>query len=53
MIFALMILISRSVAEMDELFEKKIPAWQTAKYITDAQKTLSEVMAQEGLPRGA
>lgn len=38
---------SRSVAEMDELFEKQIPAWRTGKYVTDVENQLERVLEAE------
>ncbi|GFZ46551.1 hypothetical protein JCM24511_03771 [Saitozyma sp. JCM 24511] len=38
---------SRSVAEMDELFEKRIPAWRTGKFVTEAEKQLDRVLQAE------
>jgi len=38
---------ARAVAEMDELFEKRIPAWRTSKYVTEAEKQLERVLEAE------
>lgn len=38
---------SRSVAEMDELFEKRIPAWRTSQYVTDVETHLKAFLEAE------
>lgn len=38
---------ARSVAEMDELFEKRVPAWRTSKYTTDVEIHLKAFLEQE------
>lgn len=38
---------ARSVAEMDELFERGIPAWRTSKYVTDVERQLDRVVQGE------
>jgi hypothetical protein len=37
----------RSVAEMDELFEKHIPAWRTSNYVTVAETQLNQFLEEE------
>jgi hypothetical protein len=32
---------------MDELFEKRIPAWRTSKFVTEAEKQLDRVLQAE------
>ncbi len=32
---------------MDELFEKRIPAWRTGKYVTEVEKQLDRVLEAE------
>lgn len=31
---------SRSAAEIDELYERKIPAWRWSKTVTEAEETM-------------
>ena len=37
----------RNAAELDELFEKGIPAWRMRKYVTDVQKMHSAGVVQD------
>lgn len=38
----------RSSAEIDELFEKKVPAWKWSKYITEAEGTMYNAIERKG-----
>jgi hypothetical protein len=42
---------SRSAAEIDELFEKKVPAWRWNKYHTDAETSMQQAIAVKGSVR--
>lgn len=36
-----------NVAEMDEMYEKGVPAWKMSKYVTDMQRAQQEVFGRE------
>jgi SP family sugar:H+ symporter-like MFS transporter len=36
----------RNTAEMDEMYEKGVPAWRMQKYVTDAQRAQVQVLDQ-------
>lgn len=36
----------RNAAEMDEMYEKGVPAWKMNKYITDVQRGQDEIMTR-------
>jgi len=38
----------RSAAEIDELYEKKVPAWRWNKYVTEAEGTMHQAIAAKG-----
>jgi hypothetical protein len=37
----------RNPAELDEMFEKRVPAWRMRKYVTDVQKLHSAGQVHE------
>lgn len=43
----------RSPAELDELYEKRIPAWRMRGYVTDIQKTQRERLDRGGATTSA
>lgn len=38
----------RNAAEMDEMYEKGVPAWKMRKYVTDVQRTQQEILHGQG-----
>ena len=42
----------RNTAEMDEMYEKGVPAWKMQKYITDAQLAQAQVLDHKGEKQG-
>lgn len=47
-----LIKISRSVAEVDELFEKKVPAWRWSGYVTEAERVMREAVQAQADDKG-
>ena len=41
---------SRAAGEIDELFERKIPAWRWAKTETEIETQQKEAVAMQGVP---
>ena len=39
---------SRSAAEIDELYERKVPAWRWAETVTSAEEQMRVVVAVKG-----
>lgn len=39
---------SRSAAEIDELYERKIPAWRWSKTVTEAEQRMQTVVLVKG-----
>lgn len=37
----------RNAAEMDEMYEKKVPAWKMSRYMTDVQREQEVVLNHE------
>lgn len=37
----------RNAAEMDEMYEKGVPAWKMSKYVTDVQHAQEEILNNE------
>ena len=45
-----MILNSRSAAEIDELYENKVPAWRWSKTVTAVEQQMRAAVQVKGLP---
>jgi uncharacterized protein (DUF342 family) len=40
----------RSAAEIDELYERKIPAWRWESTVTEGEEVMRAAVAQKGVP---
>lgn len=40
----------RNAAELDEMYEKGVPAWKMSKYVTDVQRAQEEILTREQIP---
>lgn len=43
----------RNAAEMDEIYEKGVPAWKMHKYVTDVQRGQEEILHKTDYPEKA
>ena len=42
---------SRAIAEIDELFEKRVPAWKWSKTVTDVEEHMRAAVANDKIAR--
>lgn len=40
----------RSAAEIDELYERKVPAWRWESTVTEGEEVMRAAVAQKGVP---